>query len=319
MRAFHIRLLVFAVLVAIAAWILDRILDARMKALRYDDASVWNEIYTGKAAADILICGSSRAATHINTSMIEKATGCSAYNLGMMGHNFILEDARYKIYRQHNQKPKVVLFSLDYESLQMRPDLFNHTQFIAWLKDSIIAEATRHYEGYSDWDYRLPLLRYVGEQELIFRMIGDWRHPERNRPDRVKGFYGRDFVWTKEVDRTLDTLKPYIVHPDSLSLERFQKFIEACKEEGILLIFVHTPVHPKGQEKVVNRTDMIALYQRYAAAYSIPFIDYANDSLSRDQTLFMNSTHLNATGAAIFTQRLIQDLLSRRLLPTCVH
>jgi hypothetical protein len=190
MRSFHLRLLLFSAVLAIIALLLDQLLDTRMKTLRYDDASVWNDIYAGRASANILICGSSRAATHIDASMIEKATGCSTYNLGMMGHNFLLEEARYRIYRQHNQKPELILLSLDYESLQHRSDLFNHTQFIAWLQDNTLREACSHYEGYSYWDYRLPLLRYVGEQELIFRLLGDWRHPERNKPDRTKGFSG---------------------------------------------------------------------------------------------------------------------------------
>lgn len=299
------------------ALLLDRLLDKRMKALRYDDASVWNDIYAGKASANILICGSSRAATHIDASLIEKATGCSTYNLGMMGHNFLLEEARYRIYRQHNQKPELILFSLDYESLQHRSDLFNHTQFIAWLQDSVLREACSHYEGYSYWDYRLPLLRYVGEQELIFRLLGDWRHPERNQADRVKGFYGRNEVWNRETDLILDTLKAYSVQPDTLSVQRFRSFLQSCRAEGIPVVLIHSPVHPRGQEKVTNREEIIALYQQYSRSYSLPFFNYADDSLSRRQELFMNSTHLNATGAAVFTRRLIQDLQKRGLLPAC--
>lgn len=317
MRAFHLRLVLFATLIAFAALILDDTLDKRMKMMRYDDASVWNDIYAGRASANILICGSSRAATHIDATMIEKASGCATYNLGMMGHNFILEDARYRIYRQHNRKPKLIIFSLDYESLQMRPDLFHHTQFIAWLQDSLLAEATGHYEGYSRWDYCLPLLRYAGEQELILQLIKDWMHPERNRPDRVKGFYGRNISWSKETDYTLDTLQAYTVHPDTLSLLRFRRFIESCKAENIALVFVHTPVHPRGQEKVRNRKEIMRLYQQFSTDYTIPFVDYASDSISCRQALFMNSTHLNATGAAVFTRRLIQDLMRDTLLPDC--
>lgn len=319
MRAFHLRLLLFSTLLLIVILGADQLLDAGMKQMRNDDASVWNDIYAGRASADILVCGSSRAATHIDVAQIEQATGCSAYNLGMMGHNFILEEARYRIYRQHNKKPRMILFSLDYESLQMRADLFNHTQFIAHLDDSILAEATSHYEGYTRWDYALPLLRYVGEQELVFKLLSNWRHPERNQPDRYKGFYGRDMHWDAKADAILDTLQPYTVKPDSSSKKRFLQFIESCKKERISLVFVHTPVHPSGQAKVRNRDAMIALYQQYAAAFGIPFLDYAGDSLSREKALFMNSTHLNATGAGVFTRRLIQDLQQQQLLPDCVR
>ncbi|GAA4448739.1 hypothetical protein [Rurimicrobium arvi] len=317
MRSFHIRLLLFVAIVFIAVVSLDRFLDAGMKKLRYDDASVWNDIYSGKASADILVCGSSRAATHIDVSAIEQASGCSCYNLGMMGHNFILEEARYRIYRQHNQKPRLIIFSLDYESLQMRADLFNHTQFIAYLKDPILSEATKHYSGFSDYDYKLPLLRYVGEQELIIRLIKDRLHPERNVPDRRKGFYGRDMHWDRNVDQVLDTLQPYVVHPDSISLHRFRSFIESCRADNIPLIFVHTPVHPVGQQKVKNREAMIALYRRFSKEYAIPFLDYASDTMCSNKQYFMNSTHLNALGASVFTRKLISDLEATHLLLHC--
>lgn len=293
---------------------LDAFLDAQMKQLKYEDASVWNDISKGGIDADIVVIGSSRAATHIDPALIKSLTGMSCYNLGMMGHNFFIEDARYNYYRKFNKPPQLIILSLDYESLQRRSDLFNHTQFLAYLDDSTIAASTRQYEGFSKFDYKIPLLRYVGEQTLIFSLFKNYFRPDGNKPDRINGFFARDFHWNDDVDKTLDTLTPYIVNPDSLSVMAFDKFLVDCNQQNIQVLFVHTPVHPLGQMKVINRKEIIEMYRSMAKGAKYSFIDYAGDTMSSNKTYFMNSTHLNKYGAGVFTRKLIQDLERQNLL-----
>lgn len=308
MKRSIIKVAVFLCIVISVAISLDAFLDAQMKQLKYEDVSVWNEISKGGIDAEIVIVGSSRAATHIDPSIISGFSAKSCYNLGMMGHNFFIENARYQYYLKHNKKPQLIILSLDYESLQRRPDLFNHTQFLPYLDDSIIAFATRQYEGLSKFDYRLPLLKYVGEQTLVFSLFKNYFKPELNQPDRKSGFFARDYSWNEEVDKTLDTLKPYTVFPDSLSRVSFEAFLNQCNQQHIKIVFVHTPTHPLGQQKVINRKEIIDLYQNYAQQYHIPFLDYADDIMIYNKLYFMNSTHLNKYGAEVFSKKLIQDL-----------
>jgi hypothetical protein len=308
MKRSLIKVSVFFGMVTMLALALDSFLDTQMKQLKYEDASVWNEISRGGIDADIIIIGSSRAATHIDPKLITDSTGKTCYNLGMMGHNFFLEYARYNFYLKYNKAPKLIILSLDYESLQRRPDLFNHTQFIAYLNDAIIADATQQYVGFSKYDYQLPLLKYVGEQTLIFSLVKNYFYPQTNLPDRINGFYARDFQWNADVNKTLDTLKPYTVSPDRLSLDFFDAFLNRCKQQNIEVIFVHTPNHPLGQQKVLNRVQIIDLYQNYAQRFKIPFLDYAQDTMCMNKAYFMNSTHLNKYGADVFTRKFISDL-----------
>lgn len=310
-----IKVSVFVVIILAISLGLHYFLDAQMKKLKYEDASVWNQITQGGIDADIIVLGSSRAATHIDPALISKTTSMSCFNLGMMGHNFYIENARYNYYLQHNKAPKLIILSLDYESLQRRPDLFNHTQFLAYLDDSIIAKATQQYDGFAKYDYSLPLLKYVGEQTLIFSLVNNYFNPERNKPDRTNGFFARDAKWSLEVDKVLDTLPPYTVVPDSLSLAAFECFLRDTKEKNIKVVFVHSPSHPLGQQKVINRQDIISLYQNIAKRNSIPFLDYAADTMCSNKDYFLNSTHLNKYGAAFFTAKLLNDLKLENILP----
>lgn len=320
MRKALIKTVIFFGLLVLLAYAVGWFLDKQMKQLNYEDASVWNEISRGGIDANVIIIGSSRAATHIDPRIITAQTGLSCYNLGMMGHNFFIENARYQYYLQHNKAPQYIILSLDYESLQKRPDLFNYMQFAAYLNEPIIANACKQYEGFSSFDYHIPVLKYSGEQTLIFSLIKNALWPARNKADRVKGFYARDLYWNDEVDKTLDSLKPYTVVPDSLSIKSFIDFLNYTKAQHIHLAFVHSPVHPLGQAKVLNRNSIIRYYDSIAQAYHIPFIDYANDTMCSIKKYMMNSTHLNAQGAEVFSHKLVQDLINKGwLVPSSQH
>ncbi len=315
MKSSLLKVSVFSVIVLVISLSLHYFLDAQMKQVQYEDLGVWNQIATGGIDAEFVVLGSSRAATHIDPGQISQTCNRSCFNLGMMGHNFFIEHARYKYYLQYNKQPQLIILSLDYESLQRRSDLFNHTQFLPFLDDSIIANATMQYHGLSKYDYTIPLLKYVGERTLIFSLFNNYFFPARNKPDRVNGFLARDLKWNAEVDKVLDTLQPYSVVPDSLSLAALESFLKDNKAKNIKVVFVHSPTHFLGQQKVVNRKDIIALYQKYALQFSIPFFDYAVDSMCSQKSYFLNATHLNKNGAALFTHKLIVDLQREGILP----
>lgn len=315
MKGSIIKVFVFSIFLVSLMFAFNIFLDAQLKQLKYEDASVWNEISKGGIDADVVIIGSSRAATHIDPMLITKSSSKTCYNLGMMGYDFYFSNARFNYYCQFNKLPKLLIVSLNYDYLQRRADLFNHTQFLSYLDDSIIENATKQYEGFSKYDYRIPLLKYVGEQTLILSLIRNFFKPELNRPDRIMGFFARDYKWSSEVEKNLDTLKPYKVMPDSLSIAAFESFLDYTKAKEIQVVFVHTPTHPLGQEKVINRNEIINLYHKYALQYQIPFLDYAADTMCSNKVYFMNATHLNKFGAKVFTRKLIVDLQQKNLLP----
>ena len=53
------------------------------------------------------------------------------------------------------------------------------------------------------------------------------------------------------------------------------------------------------------------MYRDISTKYSIEFYDYSNDSLCFDKKYFYNASHLNNTGAEIFSKTLARDLKAR--------
>ncbi len=275
----------------------------------------WNDIYEGKVNSDLLIFGSSRAWIHIDPTMISDSLGISSYNLGIDGHNFWLQDLRYRELLKHNKRPKFIICSLDYFTLKKNKELYNSEQFLPymlWNKD--IKNSTISYEGFSTIDYEIPLLRYYGNYNAVETALRFSLGRLSNPITRVKGYQGRDEVWNSDFDNAKASIKRLEVTLDKPTIVLFENFLKECKSNNIKLIFVYTPEYIEGQKFVSNREQIFGLYNKFSEEYQIPFYDFSNDSISYQKKYFYNASHLNKLGSQLFTKKLIDTLKSSDVL-----
>ena len=116
---------------------------------------------------------------------------------------------------------------------------------------------------------------------------------------------GHEKVWKVEpIDK--DNLIHFTVDPRSLSL--LKQFLSKSAEEGVQVIFVHSPIHISLTECQDDVDSMWHTWRQIANQYNIPILDYQYDSLSYDTTYFYNRMHLNKLGAEIFSRHLAEDL-----------
>jgi hypothetical protein len=77
------------------------------------------------------------------------------------------------------------------------------------------------------------------------------------------------------------------------------------------LVLVYTPKYIEGQKYIENRSEVMSIYNNFAQKYDLLLLDYSNDEISFDRSLFYNTSHLNKTGANLFTTKLAHDLKMR--------
>jgi hypothetical protein len=87
-------------------------------------------------------------------------------------------------------------------------------------------------------------------------------------------------------------------------IELVADLIRHCKDTGIRLILVYSPVYHEMQALEKNRTAIFAEFERLAREGKVEFWDYSQHPLSREKEYFYNSQHLNANGAHLFSQAL---------------
>ena len=100
----------------------------------------------------------------------------------------------------------------------------------------------------------------------------------------------------------------YLATIDTTILNLYRKFLTSCKSGGIEVILVSTPEHIEGQMYVKNRQEIINIFRELAQDYNLLFIDYSDNEICSDTAYFYNASHLNATGADLFTRILTTDL-----------
>ena len=275
----------------------------------------WNDIYEGKVNSDLLIFGSSRAWIQIDPTMISDSLGISSYNLGIDGHNFWLQNLRYRELLKNNKRPKFIICSLDYFTLKKNKDLYNSEQFLPYmLWNQEVKEATICYNGFSSIDYEIPLLRYYGNYDAVETALRFSLGRLSNPITRVKGYQGRAEIWNSDFDNAKASIKRLKVTLDKPTIVLFENFLKECKENHIKLIFVYTPEFIEGQRFVLNRPQIMELYKKFSKQYHIPFYDFSNDSISYQKKYFYNASHLNKVGSQLFTKKLIDTLRSSDVL-----
>src|SRR5688572_21527084 len=184
MKKLLIKCLLFVLPLLVLSLPADIFLSNGLKKANYyaqDEFSIWNDLYEGKIDSKVVIYGASRAWVHFDPALIEKNTGLSAYNLGLDGHNFWLQYYRHKLLFDKNKKPEIIIFALDPFTLCKRTDLYNLDQFLPYM---LFNNELRHYldpfEGFSFFDFYIPLFRYYGKTKAIkYASKSSFRSEER--------------------------------------------------------------------------------------------------------------------------------------------
>lgn len=275
------------------------------------EQEVMNAIYEGRTANAMAIYGSSRAWVQVDPRVLQDSLGMTAYNFGIDGHHFWLQYLRHLEYLKHNSKPAYIVLSLDVFSLEIRKDLFNLTQFLPYmLWNKNIRTYTTRYNGFSWIDYWVPLVRYIGKREAITEAWDVfWKGPTPTFRDR--GFRGMDKEWTDDLERAKYERREYRIKLHDESIRLFERFINECDALGIELILVCAPEYIEGQQFMINRHEVIGMYGDYAKMHGLQFLDFSDDDICMDRSLFYNSLHLNKLGAERFSRKLASVIGNR--------
>lgn len=275
---------------------------------------VMNDIYNSKANCDIAIYGSSRAWVHIDPKIISDSLNLTVYNFGNDGHNFDLQYLRHLEFLKHNKQPKTIILSVDIFSLQKGVGLYESDQYLPYmLWNTNIKNFTSSYIGYNNLDYYIPIIRYLGKKEVLEISRKYLIHGRPAKKYRKNGFLGMDREWNTDFEKAKAKQKAYVAKLDKQNTKLFETFIQECKRMKINLILIYTPEYIDGQNFVSNRKEVIGIYAKFSKRYNLKFYDYSNDEICFDKTLFYNASHLNKTGAEIFTKKFASALKTSQI------
>ncbi len=307
-----VRLGVFAAMMLALAWSFDALADAGLRRITTSKFGAMNRAMSGAVNAAIVVNGSSRALVHYDPRVIQKATGRSAYNLGLNGVLSEVQLPVLKAYLKHNAAPTLVIQNLDAFSFKATSpgEVYDPPLYVPHLDDPDLYRGLLAIDP-AVWKWKhIPLYGYTVEDTKftwargLLAFVG-----VQPSEDYFSGFNPRRLSWTGDFEAFRASLSTGISYPiDAKAVAALEQIVDVSQSAGADVVFVYSPEYVEAQSLVVNRREIFAAFEALARRRGVQFWDYSDSSLGAQRNLFYNSQHLNADGAALFSEQLAQRL-----------
>lgn len=303
MKRFIKMLVLFGLILGGLSVLTDCFISYRLRHSQSREFKAWGDIYLNELHNDVLISGGSRAWVQYDPMVLDSVLGCNAWNIGIDGSSINRQIIRYNTYcRVQGHAPKLLIQNIDFATIGFTQDLEREQFFPFFFYDRQLMRDADKYEQFSWTERFIPCFRYYGYRDVIMSAITG---KSLGNDLLAKGFYGRDLTWDGALFEQMDTIS-VADNPDALAL--FDGFICDVKESGTNVVFVYAPIYYGVTEKIPDIDHMYSMFGSIAEKHGIPVLDYNNDTICFSQKYFYNATHLNRTGAKIFSHQLATDI-----------
>ncbi len=303
------RLVGFFSLILVLAFGLNALITSGLRLIKTSTYGTWNEVMLGEVNADVIISGSSRAASHYDPRAIKAKTGYTAFNLGQNGSQTDVQLAVLRTYLEHNRKPRLVIHNLDAFSFVTTREVFNPALYVPYLQDPELYQTLKQISPDFVRGRYLPLYGYVVQDMNFAWVLGLERLLGRSPvEDHFAGFAPQPKKWTDDF-QNFKANNPngvsFAIEPKGI--QAVEQLIRLCHDNKIQLLFVYSPEYSEMQSLENNREEIFSEFRSLSSRYHIPIWDYSNWRYVSERDYFYNSQHLNANGAAVFSA----DIASR--------
>ncbi|HLP10806.1 MAG TPA: hypothetical protein VK177_02680 [Flavobacteriales bacterium] len=259
---------------------------------------------------DILFVGSSRVWVHIDPVKIEKQTGLRAYNLALDGSGLPEHRAMIARYLKIHPAPKFIVLNVDFLCFDAWHETYNFPEYFHLMNDSVIGRYLKPYNvKYRSSPrkivYALKWLSSMPDEDKLASLFKQ-QHFDVDAYKSYKGFNPVNRMWDKEaVEKLKLKFKPNLT-PEGFRI--FNDIVSICNQKNIKLIAVIAPFYKKYTSIVINAKESMNKIKLACKKKRVKVWDLSTLPLSDTTLYFYNSTHLNAKGAAIYTDSLSQRI-----------
>lgn len=252
-----------------------------------------------KTTADVLVFGSSRAYFHYVPDVIENKLNLTCYNTGSPGQFLLYNYATLKaILKRYS--PKVIILDITPAELRVERDSYDRLAFL-------LPFYNKHEEIRSIVNLRSPLERfkllssiYAFNSSCLMIAGGNTEYFKKIAGD-TKGYKPLPKVW----DQPIESKKSVPYKIDSLKIDFYKAFIDACHRSGTKLFVVCSPLY-----EIYDKTEWtISIVEEIAKKKDTRFINFTNDTtFTNHADIFADPYHLNAKGSELFTKILMDKI-----------
>lgn len=283
---------------------LERPKQILIKNQKFDPFWRWKEFYEQPAhSVDLVFLGSSHCYRSFNPKIFDDALKIESFNMGSSSQTPITS---YFVLKEilKTQKPKYVVLEIYWRTFTNDEQFTNATYNLEYMRDGRNKIEFLRY-GYQPKDlinFLFPAYRYRNNlQDAIRSLMGKTVASEPGDEYGGKGFVANPTVVSKKKLTEHNLFKDYFFDPKELkakNLEYLEKIIRLCKDQGIQLVFVTSPLPPTSLDLIRNYSDIYDYFLKIAEQNKILYLDY---NVLEERRLFFDAdfkddNHLNVKG-----------------------
>ena len=315
MRKFVVKCFCFGLLVLSIAIALDYMISMGLRRTDCYRYQAINDIFNENSKYDVLYMGNSRGFSHFNPRIIDSICHVNSYGLGLGGYPINVQIAEYHCYKAHNGTPKLIVQQVDFITLNMMTDIrhqHDSERFFPTVYDKSMRKELIQL-GYGFWELYCPLYRYNGYQKVIkdglLEFLGIRHYVDR---PAYKGFSPEKGAWDGTNVAAMDSISG-VMNEDAIAL--FENYLLECKEDGVYVLLVNSPVYAPTTRKVKIMTEVNDYYESVAQRFGFKYMNYTeNYDLCNDTLNFCVSVHMNPDATDKFSTDFANDVLSLGVL-----
>lgn len=309
MKRFLIKYGVYLLLIAALSWLSSVLIDRGLRLLSGHSASQTSipELLSDTLQADILIMGNSRALCSYDPLCIEAVTGLRTWNIGVSGQPFGISYLRYRLYREHNGKPKILLLNIDNNELEMIDNGFGREEYYPYFDNEVIQPYLPLY-GFSWADIHLPLYKYRGDYKLIgYGLMANLGIYPFAQCRHEQGFYNENSAFDGSALEQVLQSGDIKVSKEPAAIQLLDSFLTELKEDSVKVLLCYAPQYTPLYERL-EMDSLMPVYQDLADRHGMAILDYSGLEWCGDTCFFYNANHVNKKGAERFSTQLAEDL-----------
>ena len=269
-----------------------------LKKEKQGDSSVTTYALT-KASEDVIIFGSSRAAHHYIPTIIQEKTSLTTLNVGRDGMTLAYYTALLKGILAHH-KPRIVILDLNLNDFQSVNNKENPmvTALLPYIgENEIIRQIVKEKRPVKFWCAEISLLYRVNSlpAPILQHNLGIGQ----KHSNGYEALVGNKL---KSISDTLEENTDYREDPELI--KRFEEFITILQKRSVKLYVLVSPSAKK------SKFDSKETAAKTLAKYGLKLYDYSDFPGPDRLALFYDGTHLNDSGAKLYTLTLVKDLIN---------
>lgn len=302
-----IRYITFVVVITIVAsssffWLVN----TGLRKQKTDYFGKLNELLLNHNDFDIIFLGSSRVNWTINPKIIDSIAHVNSFNFGLDGAYVVEDGINLRAYLKVHPKPRLLVINIDPKIFNTTNEIKTPSRYLPYIQHPEIYDTLKEY---SVWPVVAKYMPFVGvsfyTDGILNQSLQAFIQPDRKMENYYKGFSPLKQVWEKAADESAEGLLKLEYTPKGMHI--FNDFLKEIKQNNIPLQLIYSPQFSFPQYQS-SHENFMRILDSISGKYDFKIIDYSKMELCKDKKYFFDATHLNVTGANVFSKKLGADL-----------